>query len=53
MGVRVDSESEDAQKVKMAELTAPVKELKEKWKLVPAFLQIKGARAFERPCHQF
>lgn len=46
MGVKGDKDIDGrahGDKVSMAELTAPVKELKEKWKLVPAFLQIKGA----------
>lgn len=43
VSLKIKPEPEDPpEKVSMAALTQPVKELKEKWKLVPAFLQIKG-----------
>lgn len=44
MGVLHEDDDEDLGSLRLTrgQLTAPVKELKEKWKLVPAFLQIKG-----------
>lgn len=44
MGVLHEDDDEDSVSLRLTrgQLTAPVKELKEKWKLVPAFLQIKG-----------
>lgn len=37
-----EDDDSDSQRVSAGELCQPVKELKEKWKLVPAFLAIKG-----------